>query len=377
MATSYLTHLPRKAMRAVAGWGQLPGNYHLKRGIAYPPSSLRHVIWPWVDVARQAYSSGQVQDADLSGRLFVDLMRDLRVVFLQDAAILKIRFPDLRVWSHPVFAHEDWPAFAESVLANEAVLEEPASVTLRKAVPAIAEGMQTLQTSITGYVETGTTQLASRLNKIETVLANGLADIARSQREQQFEGLVVVPRRAVKSAYYDTVFVSSSSSSSPESPPISHLSSQQPTASSGRSIPAASAPLPPSPQRTALLPVPPPPRPKDCPEGCHPIPVAVSMGDAREVWREWYQGLDRGEQEGRQMSILALDERFGSSWRYTNAIKTRYQNRKKLVKAIEALAQKRGVGANVVVEEVQRLPLSADTVIRRLSKKQSLDSILR
>jgi hypothetical protein len=56
------------------------------------------------------YASGQGSDLDQSGDQFVKLLLELRVVLLQDSALLMPRFPKLPLWKHPVFSHDDWSA---------------------------------------------------------------------------------------------------------------------------------------------------------------------------------------------------------------------------------------------------------------------------
>ena len=43
----------------------------------------------------------------------------LRIIILQDAPFLKKEFPSHPIWHHPVFQHEDYPAFEKRVLEDE------------------------------------------------------------------------------------------------------------------------------------------------------------------------------------------------------------------------------------------------------------------
>lgn len=50
LISCYLTHLPRKFVRTMAGFdpaGQ--GNYYLSRTKISPPESLVRSYWPWLD----------------------------------------------------------------------------------------------------------------------------------------------------------------------------------------------------------------------------------------------------------------------------------------------------------------------------------------
>jgi hypothetical protein len=68
-----------------------------------------------VDVAAQAYAGGEIRPADLTGREFVSLLKELRLIFLQDVAILQPIYPDLPLWRLPIFRDPEWHAFAEAV----------------------------------------------------------------------------------------------------------------------------------------------------------------------------------------------------------------------------------------------------------------------
>jgi hypothetical protein len=94
-----------------------------------------------VDVAAQAYAGGEIRPADLTGREFVSLLKELRLIFLQDVAILQPIYPDLPLWRLPIFRDPEWHAFAEAVRHCQEVEEEPADVRMRAVVPAIAEAV--------------------------------------------------------------------------------------------------------------------------------------------------------------------------------------------------------------------------------------------
>lgn len=56
--------------------------------------------------------------------------------------------------------------------------------------------------------------------------------------------------------------------------------------------------------------------PVGCPPGCPPQPLAKSMRSMKEVYREWYTGLEGG----RKPSVIKLDHRFGNRWRYSSSL---------------------------------------------------------
>ena len=94
-----------------------------------------------MDVAAQAHTEGEIHHADLTGREFISLLKELRLIFLQDAAILQPIYTDLPLWRLPVFRDPEWNTFAEAVRHCQDVEEEPADVRTRAVVPAIAEAV--------------------------------------------------------------------------------------------------------------------------------------------------------------------------------------------------------------------------------------------
>src|SRR5271155_2579030 len=50
LTNCYLTHLPRKLMRSMAGFSpSIQGNFYLPRAKTLPPRSLEQAVWPFID----------------------------------------------------------------------------------------------------------------------------------------------------------------------------------------------------------------------------------------------------------------------------------------------------------------------------------------
>jgi hypothetical protein len=90
MALAYLTHLPVK-------FGT-HGDYFLGRAQLNPPKSLLVQVWPWIEgwrerlnarAQRKTWAEGGLDDDDTAAEGFLSLLAHLRVVLLQDLAILQ------------------------------------------------------------------------------------------------------------------------------------------------------------------------------------------------------------------------------------------------------------------------------------------------
>ena len=84
-------------MRIVAGFSASPGDYFLARAAHEPSQALQKRLWPWIEeweprfearARRQRWAEGGLDDDDLAADGFLKLMRRLRIVLLQDLAVL-------------------------------------------------------------------------------------------------------------------------------------------------------------------------------------------------------------------------------------------------------------------------------------------------
>jgi hypothetical protein len=75
----YLTHLPRKVMRALGGHPVDTPLYFLSRDVIKPPSHLQEMIFPEVDVWLARLESGSGCEPNIAAGGFLNLMKYLRV----------------------------------------------------------------------------------------------------------------------------------------------------------------------------------------------------------------------------------------------------------------------------------------------------------
>ena|SRR5437667_11267818 len=90
------------------------------------------------------YATSSVPDPDLVGKEFLSLLQQLQYVFLQDATLLQLQFPQLCLWRLALFKDLTWPPFMERVHAAEAVQEEPAHVAIYSVVPIVTDTMSAI-----------------------------------------------------------------------------------------------------------------------------------------------------------------------------------------------------------------------------------------
>ncbi|OAD74087.1 hypothetical protein PHYBLDRAFT_144545 [Phycomyces blakesleeanus NRRL 1555(-)] len=99
-----MSTLPVEAIKALAEFSGNSSNFFLAR-------------------ARQKFANGDVQE-DIAGPFFLDLLLRLQVVFLQDSALLKKRFPGYYLWTCVIFMSEKYKSFKQQVLSTVQQEEE-------------------------------------------------------------------------------------------------------------------------------------------------------------------------------------------------------------------------------------------------------------
>jgi Centromere DNA-binding protein complex CBF3 subunit, domain 2 len=94
----YLSRLSLSFMRRTAGFQHAPGGYFLPRAGVEPPQSLKRLIFPWLEdwevrfknrAAGKRWKDGGLDEDDIAGQQFLKLLKQLRIVLLQDLAVLQ------------------------------------------------------------------------------------------------------------------------------------------------------------------------------------------------------------------------------------------------------------------------------------------------
>ena len=347
-------------MRVVAGFGSAKGTYFLRRSQETPPPALAAKLWPWVDAAVADYEAGRVPNPDLAGKEFLSLLQRLRYVFLQDAALLQPLFPQSRLWRLALFQDPAWPPFAERVRAAEGVQEDPAHVAIRGVVPIVADAMSAVGNRLsvgqdrllraTLTTPAVTADLVRQALQDQTTELTAALSAAVTRRPRV---LVVVRPEDVKDGVLEAYGLRQTLA-----PAATADAAAIGAAGASNNVISTGAVAAPSAARDAGDET----RPVACPEGCPVEPLRESVASMEALLREWFEGV------GGSPSVQELEERFGSRWRYTSAIRQRFYVRRKLVRWVEARAAAAGVPLAVVAAAMDRLGPSPDRFHRELGK---------
>ena len=116
---SYLTNLPYAALLVAAGFRISPNSYVLPRSRVPPPLVLTACILPRVapelEKIKAWNRTADKLTSDTSAEGFLQALVWLKIVFLQDMALLQHLHPALPIFTHQVFSLPEWSPFAEQV----------------------------------------------------------------------------------------------------------------------------------------------------------------------------------------------------------------------------------------------------------------------
>ncbi|KAG6990365.1 High-osmolarity-induced transcription protein 1 [Fusarium oxysporum f. sp. conglutinans] len=176
LCQAYLTHLPRQFMRIIAGFSASPGDYFLAHAANEPPYVLQKQLWPWIKeweprfearARQQCWAEGGLDDDDLAANGFLKLIQRLRIVLLQDLAILQPRYPSLPFFTYAPFNGSEWDEFAVAVRSDAAEATEPLSLLVQRALPELSGVLESTREALLQNNQQLAIRLEARLEGIQ------------------------------------------------------------------------------------------------------------------------------------------------------------------------------------------------------------------
>jgi len=145
------------------------GGYFLPRAEFVPLERLLRRVWPWLEewdewfrlcAQRRSWAEGGLDADDVASEGFIKLMKHLRIILLQDLAILQLGkplpslfsfiltnystdYPRLELFAQPLFLDLEWASFAHSVQNGGVEDSAPRSLLLKRALPEMSNFVAT------------------------------------------------------------------------------------------------------------------------------------------------------------------------------------------------------------------------------------------
>ena len=337
LCQAYLTHLPRQFMRVVAGFSPSAGDYFLVRAAHEPPYGLQKQLWPWIEewearfearACRQTWDQGGLDEDDLAADGFLKLMRRLRLVLLQDLAVLQPRYPALPFFAYAPFCGPEWDEFTAAVQADAVAGTEPQSLLLQRALPELSSVLESSREAVLRSVQRLANQQAAALQ----------AQAATLQALQaQLDRVLHVPI---------TFTLGGGPLAAPAAPPAI----VPVPAAIGRPVAAAAAAATPATSDAAGPPI---------------LTALARVFTVKDAWREWQEGL------AGQPALRELEARWGSRWRPGNAVRIAFSRRKVIWDEILArTARGKSVDEAVAELELLRASRSLNSLVEELKRRR-------
>lgn len=355
LTNCYLSNIPFDFVRSMAGFNPTQlGQYHLPRTKVTPPDHLLHAVWPWVDQwdlwIREQHGKVPPQPAcaydeialdpavterfdDQAAEGFVRLLKELRIILLQDSVLFMREYPHHPLWLQPVFVRDDYRAFAQELLQALETVEEPGEVRLRTLAPEIARQIN-----------------LSRADVVQTLELQGV----RTQSEIQALRAEIVtgswtwnPGGQAKGT----------------APPASSEQAVR------RPVPFPPLRLPPAVVSTNVGDLPASAVPLD--EGTvYPYEMCRALASVKDVWQEWYRGLNGAP------AVQTLEATYGAKWRLSSREKMFFSRRKVIVDAIQRRLHA-GDSLETAIQQLELVRQREHLTLNALTKWLKKENVVR
>ena len=345
MVDAYLSHLPKKFMRRVAGFTSDEGGYFLPRAQVVPPPELLQKIWPWVEEweerfrkrsLRKTWEDGGLDEDDVAGQGFLALLSHLRVVLLQDLAVLQPDYPDLPFFQHEIFDMPSWIPYSEVVRAAVLDPEYSRSLLLEQVLPEVSHAVYNTRDSLHHQAQHLHAALNVQLSALIRQM-NSVAAIATSFSNLTSGGQLPVtiqfghpPFGSSVAAAADTRGASSQQEASDimQSGVAATAAFRAPAEGQAGGIGQPPSRLPPSPAQP-------------------PSFRLLALHTIGDLWRAWKDGI------GGQPAVEALEKDWGKDWRREAKVGRWYSSRRPLIEKVYGWISQ-GYSAEAAVELVER-----------------------
>ncbi|KAG2216357.1 hypothetical protein INT45_001609 [Circinella minor] len=151
MERHYLMKLSRASICAVNGFPTGKGRYWLRHALVQPEESLQRKIFPEVDNWLSKVESENDAERSISAQGFLRLMKTMRVVILQDAAVLREQHPTHPMFNHPIFQGQDFLSFAAASAHAVRTTPTPSHIQIQDVIPEVNHRLDDIDTKMGMY----------------------------------------------------------------------------------------------------------------------------------------------------------------------------------------------------------------------------------
>ncbi|KAG2214480.1 hypothetical protein INT45_006847, partial [Circinella minor] len=322
--SAYLTNLPRALLRVMAGFHKDGGRFYLRRAIEKPDPELCRKVFPMVEVWQERINQGRDHgDQSIAADGFLQMLRQLSIVFLQDSVPLQELYPRLSIWNAPLFQDPQYITFKNKLTRSMNEAPTPQDLTLQMAMPLMHDYVRAMHTDVSA-------RLASLTHNMEQ----------QAQRTSQFLDDLLSGRVSF-SLQVDPSYIQNSHQSFTPSAPSTLLPITTSTAAINTTISNVGIPA----QHTNNTPtnniITTPSTADDPPH----YKMSRGITNLYDLWREWHTGLSGSP------AVLELERTWKTKWRRRGDDKW-VNRRATIIREIQAYKEKYQLTPEAALKEI-------------------------
>ncbi|KAE8212281.1 hypothetical protein CF327_g4070 [Tilletia walkeri] len=172
MMERYLTGVSLQPVRALSGFNKDGGDYWLPRALLEPPQELARSLFPWVeakeeDIKKRLLHGGESDAAALE---FLAMLKFMRVVLLQDMAMLQENHPSFPFFSTAPFNTTAFFTFQTALKEKIRNTPTPFEMSLESLMPAVCHALASVRTAVEEIrmlISSATAELKAQVQAVE------------------------------------------------------------------------------------------------------------------------------------------------------------------------------------------------------------------
>jgi hypothetical protein len=157
----YSAKMPMKALRVMAGHSEKKDLFFLPRSGVTPPEDLQKKIFPFIEEALEKTESNRVTTME-----FLRLLKRLRIIILQDSAVLINSGRTHFVFQNEIFKSDGFKVFSSELLAYVKSSKDPSTSSFENVLPGICTKIDNVENHISGNIAVLKEYISNSLGKI-------------------------------------------------------------------------------------------------------------------------------------------------------------------------------------------------------------------
>jgi hypothetical protein len=182
---TYSTKLPFRPMRVMSTFPEEKGLHWSPRQMKVPDESLQGQLWPWIEAALEAVNNAIMVDGinRYTALAYLKFMKYLRIVILQDAAVLLNEGRKHRVFEEEIFSTPGFLAFQAEMVRHCREATNPCDGNLDQVMPRMNERLGNMQSSISVGFQQSSANMHAGFLQLQQSIAGNNANIAATIAE--------------------------------------------------------------------------------------------------------------------------------------------------------------------------------------------------